>query len=72
MNNEYFMMFSRILEHSIKKHKNADQPITVGHLSNMTKLAIKLVDKKEADFQKYMDKVTSEIFEDQHKYGTNG
>lgn len=71
MNNEYFLMFSKILDYSIKKHQNADKPITVGHLSNMTKLAIKLVDKKEADFQKYMDKVETEIFNDEHKYGSD-
>ncbi len=71
MNNEYFLAFSKILETSIKKHDSADQPITAGHLSNMIKMAIKMVDRKETDEEKMRQDAADEVFYDQHKYGTD-
>lgn len=71
MNDEYFRMFSQILDKSIEKHGNADKPITIGHLSNMAKLAIKIVDDKEARNEAQLQASLDEIWHDHHKYGTN-
>jgi len=65
----YFKTFSKILDHSIKKHNNADKPLTVGHLNNIVKLAIKMSDGNDARDQAAVEKALDEIWNDQHKYG---
>lgn len=69
MSDAYFRKFSEILDKSIEKHKNANKPITVGHLSNMAKLAMKLVDNREKLTQQMMDEAFMDSMEREHQFG---
>jgi cytochrome c556 len=69
MSDEFDIMRD-ILTRSVKKH-GGEKPLTLGHLLNIMNLASKIHEKKEAEYEANMQNALNEIWQDQHKYGTD-
>ncbi len=69
MGNE-FNVFIRVLEKSVEKY-GPDKTLTLGHLSNIAKLAKKIHNDKLDLDERRMQAGLDEIWNDMHKYGSD-
>ncbi len=65
-----FDVFIRVLDMSIKKN-DPKMPLTLGHITNIAKLAKKIHNDQEEHNERVMNEALNEIWNDQHKYGSN-
>lgn len=68
MDNQTFMIFAQVLEKSAKKH-GGDKPITISHMANLAKYAIKISEMNEKKRNDIMEQIDEEFWADYSRYG---